>query len=224
MKCKIIFSVAMTCLIFSCNNGKRKIVGSTPFQKQLNAQYKDASRSPLKDKDRREFKGLPFFDLDSSYVVNAMLTKTPNSKWVNMKTTTSRLSKQRLYGVLKFKIKDAFFKLNVYQGENPTTDSGLDDYLFLPFKAGVLNLDATIDYVKILLRTQQHRIKTNRPLTTYGVVNFYKERSRINRELKEELKTGLFNKVVGEKLVFENEKIKELAITNTIVEESMEGT
>ncbi len=27
-------------------------------------------------------------------------------------------------------------------------------------------------------------------------------------ELKEELKTGLFNKVVGEKLVFENEKIK----------------
>ncbi len=133
MKCKIIFSVAMTCLIFSCNNGKRKIVGSTPFQKQLNAQYKDASRSPLKDKDRREFKGLPFFDLDSSYVVNAMLTKTPNSKWVNMKTTTSRLSKQRLYGVLKFKIKDAFFKLNVYQGENPTTDSGLDDYLFLPF-------------------------------------------------------------------------------------------
>ncbi len=133
MKCKIIFSVAMTCLIFSCNNGKRKIVGSTPFQKQLNAQYKDASRSPLKDKDRREFKGLPFFDLDSSYVINAMLTKTPNSKWVNMKTTTSRLSKQRLYGVLKFKIKDAFFKLNVYQGENATTDSGLDDYLFLPF-------------------------------------------------------------------------------------------
>ena len=64
----------------------------------------------------------------------------------------------------------------------------LSDYLFLPFKAGVLNLDATIDYVKILLRTQQHRIKTNRPLTTYGVVNFYKERSRINRELKEELK------------------------------------
>ena len=64
----------------------------------------------------------------------------------------------------------------------------LTDYLFLPFKAGGLNLDATTDYVKILLQAQQHRAKTNRPLTTYGVVNFYKERSRINRELKEELK------------------------------------
>lgn len=64
----------------------------------------------------------------------------------------------------------------------------LTDYLFLPFKAGALNLDATTDYVKVLLQAQKHRLKTNRPLITYGVVNFYKERSRINRELKEELK------------------------------------
>jgi len=64
----------------------------------------------------------------------------------------------------------------------------LTDYLFLPFKAGALNLDATTDYVKVLLQAQKHRSKTNRPLITYGVVNFYKERSRINRELKEELK------------------------------------
>ena len=64
----------------------------------------------------------------------------------------------------------------------------LTDYLFLPFKAGALNLDATTDYVKVLIQAQNHRKKTNRPLITYGVVNFYKERSRINRELKEELK------------------------------------
>ena len=64
----------------------------------------------------------------------------------------------------------------------------LTDYLFMPFKAGVLNLDATTDYVKILLKIQQLRKETNRPLTILGVVNFYKERSRINQELKEELK------------------------------------
>ncbi len=63
----------------------------------------------------------------------------------------------------------------------------LTDYLFMPFKAGALNLDATTDYVKILLQAQQHRSSSNRPLMIYGVVNFYKERSRINRELKEEL-------------------------------------
>jgi len=63
----------------------------------------------------------------------------------------------------------------------------LVDYLFMPFKAGALNLDATTDYVKVLLQVQKHRKTTNRLLNIYGVVNFYKERSRINRELKEEL-------------------------------------
>jgi chromosome partitioning protein len=63
----------------------------------------------------------------------------------------------------------------------------LTDYLFMPFKGGALNLDATTDYVKVLLKAKQHREETDRPLHVYGVVNFYKERSRINRELKEEL-------------------------------------
>ena len=63
----------------------------------------------------------------------------------------------------------------------------LTDFLFMPFKGGALNLDATTDYVKVLLKAQQHRVETDRPLNVYGVVNFYKERSRINRELKEEL-------------------------------------
>jgi chromosome partitioning protein len=63
----------------------------------------------------------------------------------------------------------------------------LTDYLFMPFKAGALNLDATTDYVKVLLQAQRHRNFTKRPLIIFGVVNFYKERSRINRELKDEL-------------------------------------
>lgn len=64
----------------------------------------------------------------------------------------------------------------------------LTDFLFMPFKAGALNLDATTDYVKVLLQAKKHRANTNRPLLIYGVVNFYKERSRINRELKDELR------------------------------------
>lgn len=64
----------------------------------------------------------------------------------------------------------------------------LTDFLFMPFKGGALNLDATTDYVKVLLQAKNHRINTKRPLSIYGVVNFYKERSRINRELKEELR------------------------------------
>lgn len=63
----------------------------------------------------------------------------------------------------------------------------LTDFLFMPFKAGALNLDATTDYVRVLLKAQQHRARTDRPLTAYGLVNFFKSRSRINQELKEEV-------------------------------------
>lgn len=63
----------------------------------------------------------------------------------------------------------------------------LTDYLFMPFKAGALNLDATTDYVRVLLKAQQHRAHSERPLTAYGVVNFFKSRSRINDELQDEV-------------------------------------
>lgn len=63
----------------------------------------------------------------------------------------------------------------------------LTDYLFMPFKAGALNLDATTDYVRVLLKAQQHRARSARPLTAYGVVNFFKSRSRINDELQDEV-------------------------------------
>lgn len=63
----------------------------------------------------------------------------------------------------------------------------LTDYLFMPFKAGALNLDATTDYVRVLLKAQQHRAHSERPLAAYGVVNFFKSRSRINDELQDEV-------------------------------------
>lgn len=124
-------------LMFICLSGcaqkKRPILGETEFQKELNADFKDASKSPLKDKDRKHFEGLDFFKFDSTYVVNARLERTPNSKWFNMKTTTDRVSKERVYGVLHFELKGEKYKLNVYQGKDLMKEEGFEDYLFLPF-------------------------------------------------------------------------------------------
>ena len=127
----IIFTVLVTFL--SCAQKKRPINGETEFQRELNAEYKDASSSPLKDKDRKHFKGLEFFKLDSAYVVKAKLERTPNSKWFKMKTTTERVSNERVYGVLSFEIKGKPYKLNVYQGQDLMQEEGYEDYLFLPF-------------------------------------------------------------------------------------------
>jgi len=127
--------VLLFVFVFSvgCAQEKKVIVGETEFQKEINAEYKDATTSPLKDKDRKIFEGLDFFKFDSVYVVKATLKRTPDSQWFNMKTTTDRVSPERVFGVLTFDLKGGTYELNVYQGKDIMKREGFEDYLFLPF-------------------------------------------------------------------------------------------
>ena len=130
---KILLLASILISILSCAQDKRPLKGETEFQKEQNAIFKDATTSPLKDKDRKDFEGLDFFKFDSTFVVKAMLTRTPDSEWFNMKTTTDRVSKERVYGVLTFELNAIEHQLNIYQGKDLLTEEGFDDYLFLPF-------------------------------------------------------------------------------------------
>ena len=94
-----IFCVVL--IIFSCKEGKQPILGATNWQKEQNAMFKDASKSPLKDRDRQDFNGLDFFEFDSTFVVKAILKRTPNSKWFKMKRTLNETTDERVYGVFK---------------------------------------------------------------------------------------------------------------------------
>ena len=77
------------CLFFSCRGEKRyEDFNLTDYQRQVNNYFKDASVSPLKTKDLKNFKGLDFFEFDSSYVVYAKIQETPDSLPFKMKTTT----------------------------------------------------------------------------------------------------------------------------------------
>lgn len=119
--------------ILSCAQGKEPIPGDTDFQKEINAEYKDASKSPLKDKDRKNFKGLDFFKFDSTYVVQAKFEKTPDESPFEMKTTTDRLPVYVKYGIVTFNLKGKEYHLNVYQNQDLIKKEGFVDYLFLPF-------------------------------------------------------------------------------------------
>lgn len=132
MKLFIVSVVLFMCFI-SCNNGKQPIKGDTAFQRELNAEYKDASESPLTEEDRKEFEGLDFFKYDSTYVVEALFTRTENEAPFKMKTTTDRLPVYVKYGILEFFIKDEIFQLNVYQNQDLIKQEDYEDYLFLPF-------------------------------------------------------------------------------------------
>ncbi|WP_298551245.1 DUF1684 domain-containing protein [uncultured Algibacter sp.] len=117
----------------SCAQKKRPLQGQTEFQKEINADYKDASKSPLKYKDRKNFTSLDFFKFDSTYVVKANFKRTSNEKAFKMKTTTSRLPIYVKYGELTFNLKGKLYKLNIYQNQDLMQEEAYKDYLFLPF-------------------------------------------------------------------------------------------
>ena len=120
-------------LIIGCNQDKQPILGETEFQIQMNSDFKDATKSPLKEKDRKEFKGLEFYKFDSTYVVTAKLIRTPDEKPFKMKTTTDRMPDYIKYGIVEFQIKGRTHKLNIYQNLDLLEEDGYEDYLLLPF-------------------------------------------------------------------------------------------
>jgi len=132
-KIPLLVLLSLFVLCTSCEQKKRTIKGQTEFQNEINAEYKDASKSPLKVKDRKNFEGLDFFKVDSIYIVKAQLERTPMSKWFNMKTTTNRVSKERVYGILQFELKGKSYQLEIYQGKDLMENEGYENYLFLPF-------------------------------------------------------------------------------------------
>lgn len=132
MKSFFIVMIVLSSLT-SCAQKKQPILGETEFQKELNAAYKDASKSPLKAKDLKHFEGLDFFKFDAEYVVKASFKKLTNEKPFEMKTTTERLPIYLKYGELTFELKGKAYKLDIYQNQELIAKEGYEDYLFLPF-------------------------------------------------------------------------------------------
>ena len=94
-------------LCFSCRGEKRyEDFNLTDYQKQVNNYFKDASVSPLKPRDLKNFRGLDFFEFDSSYVVYAKIQETPDSLPFKMKTNTDTPADFRNYGSLIFNLND----------------------------------------------------------------------------------------------------------------------
>ena len=124
----IVFVIAFQ----SCNSQeKRKNLGNSDFQKEMNSKFKDASKSPLTKKGLKKFKGLDFFTIDTKYKVKAKIVKTPDAPTFNFPTTTNRVAVYKKYGIVSFFIDGKDFELAIYQDENP--QEKYKNHLFLPF-------------------------------------------------------------------------------------------
>jgi uncharacterized protein (DUF1684 family) len=143
---KVIFGLLL--LIMGCGDGKKyhddqqteaefssnkTLASIIEFQRDLNAEFSDPETSPLPDRYRKDFNGLDFFEPDTTFIVNARFTRTPDATPFLMPTTTDRMSKEVVYGVVSFQLKGNSYQLEVYQNEELKEDEGYEDYLFLPF-------------------------------------------------------------------------------------------
>ena len=103
------------------------------FQEHLNGEFRNPDESPLSAQERQTFSGLEFFPPDTTYQTWARLVRSPQALPFDMPTTTDRLSRERQYGTLHFKLMGRSFSLEVYQSPDLIMTEGFEDYLFLPF-------------------------------------------------------------------------------------------
>ena len=130
---KILFLLVVLMFTSCSSQDKRPLAGKTEYQRKENARFKDASKSPLKKRDLKKFKGLEFYPVDSSYIVLATLTRTPDEPIFEMATTTDRKPLYKQYGVLSFTLKGKKLKLHLFQNQENLVISIYKDNLFLPF-------------------------------------------------------------------------------------------
>ena len=130
---KILLYLLLLVTLCACAQDKQPLLGDTDWQREMNADFRDATKSPLKVKDRKDFKTLDFFTFDSIYVVTAKLIRTPDEKPFKMKTTTDRLPNYLKYGIVEFQLKGSVHRLAIYQNIDLLEKPGYEDYLFLPF-------------------------------------------------------------------------------------------
>ncbi len=103
------------------------------FQQNLNATFRNPETSPLPDRFRKDFEGLDFFALDSTYQVKAKFTRTPEALPFLMPTNTGDKTEEVVYAKISFELNGKEHELEVYQNTELIQQANYKDYLFLPF-------------------------------------------------------------------------------------------
>lgn len=100
------------------------------MRKKRDQFFKENSKSPLKEEDRKRFKGLNYYPIDLKYVMIGKIEKyplEPKPIYVTLPTNREIMKKYIKYGRFKFKLDGKEYVLQIYRplggGE-----------LFLPFR------------------------------------------------------------------------------------------
>lgn len=140
----ILFILFSASILFSCQTSKKASTKDTSnlttyssqiksFQEEMNRSFKNAKESPLEEKERKKFKTLPFFQIDSAYKIEADFVRTTDEQSFEMPTTTDRKPIYKKFGEVSFELHGKRHTLNVYQSQDLMKKEEYKNYLFLPF-------------------------------------------------------------------------------------------
>lgn len=106
------------------------------FRAGRHKEFRNKEESPLKEEDFPVFKGLNYFSADEKFRVKAEFTRTSDERYFQMPTSLGKTQKYIKFGILKFKLNDKDYSLNVYQSDAETLAKFPEykDLLFVPFK------------------------------------------------------------------------------------------
>ncbi len=129
---KYLFVISIIITSVSCKSPNKRIhQEESVFQRDLNAEFKDATKSPLTKHDLKKFKGLEFFPVNNTYKVKAKLMKAIDSATLSFPTTTDRVVTYKKYGKIFFTIQNKELTLDIFKPQ--FTKQGYENILFLPF-------------------------------------------------------------------------------------------
>lgn len=130
----ILFSAA------SCARAQTSFYGTTDtktFRDGRDEEFRDRTKSPLKQEDFQAFKGLNYFPEDRKYIVRAKFEKSPaDEKTFKMPASNGTSINFIKVGVLRFTLDGAEHALNAYQSEAilRAENSPFKNLIFVPFK------------------------------------------------------------------------------------------
>ncbi|WP_312423094.1 DUF1684 domain-containing protein [Epilithonimonas sp.] len=131
---KLSFLFIILSLFLNGQTEKENIAAIKKFQKELNAEYLNPKKSPLRGDNLKNFKKHPFFPINLKYRVTANFIKTENPIPFELPTSSGKFKQYQEYGKATFELDGKAFTLTLYQSLDLMKMEKYKDYLFLPFR------------------------------------------------------------------------------------------
>jgi uncharacterized protein len=121
-----------TSVLYDTRSGSPAVREVMEHRQKKHAEFL-SDKSPLSPDEKKKFKGLHYFPVDTAYRVTAKFIRTFDAPLFKMKTTTQRLPDYRKYAEVFFVLLGTEYRLEVYQSPDLMKQKEYEDYLFIPF-------------------------------------------------------------------------------------------